>query len=50
MMIVQSLDNGLSLLNQTTDVKQMVEGAVLILAVTADALIRRAQARSRSGR
>jgi ABC-type xylose transport system, permease component len=50
MLIVESLDNGLSLLGQTTDVKQMVEGAVLILAVTADALIRRAQARSRSGR
>jgi D-xylose transport system permease protein len=50
MMIVQSLDNGLSLLNQPADVKQIVEGAVLILAVTADALIRRAQARSKSRR
>lgn len=50
MLIVEALDNGLSLLGQTTDVKQMVEGAVLILAVTADALIRRAQARSKSGR
>jgi D-xylose transport system permease protein len=44
------LDNGLALLNQTTDVQQMVEGMVLILAVTSDALIRRAQMRSRSGR
>ncbi|GER92193.1 hypothetical protein KDW_63550 [Dictyobacter vulcani] len=48
--IVQCLDNGLSLLNQTSDVQQMVEGLVLILAVTSDALIRRAQTRSRSGR
>ncbi|GCE24531.1 ABC transporter permease [Dictyobacter alpinus] len=48
--IIQCLDNGLSLLNQTSDVQQMVEGLVLILAVTSDALIRRAQARSRSGR
>ncbi|BCL84510.1 xylose ABC transporter permease [Ktedonobacteria bacterium brp13] len=50
MLIVEALDNGLSLLGQTSDVKQMVEGAVLILAVTADALIRRSQARSKSGR
>lgn len=50
MFIVQCLDNGLSLLNQTTDVVQMIEGLVLILAVTSDALIRRAQTRSRSGR
>lgn len=50
MLIVQSLINGLALLNQTSDVVYMVEGAVLLLAVTSDALIRRAQARSRSGR
>ena len=50
MLIVQCLSNGLALLNQTTDVQQMVEGLVLILAVTSDALIRRAQTRSRSGR
>ncbi|HTI14618.1 MAG TPA: inner-membrane translocator [Dictyobacter sp.] len=50
MLVVECLENGLALLNQPTDVAQMVEGAVLILAVTADALIRRAQARSRSGR
>jgi D-xylose transport system permease protein len=50
MLIVQCLSNGLALLNQTTDVQQMVEGLVLILAVTSDALIRRAQLRSRSGR
>ncbi|GCE02708.1 sugar ABC transporter permease [Dictyobacter aurantiacus] len=50
MFIVQCLDNGLSLLNQTTDVQQMIEGLVLILAVTSDALIRRAQTRSRSGK
>lgn len=50
MLIVECLSNGLALLNQTTDVQQMVEGLVLILAVTSDALIRRAQTRSRSGR
>ena len=50
MLIVTSLNNGLALLNQTTDVQEMVEGLVLILAVTSDALIRRAQTRSRSGR
>jgi D-xylose transport system permease protein len=50
MLIVSSLANGLALLNQTTDVQQIVEGLVLILAVTSDALIRRAQTRSRSGR
>jgi ABC-type xylose transport system permease subunit len=31
-------------------VKQIIEGLVLVLAVTADALIRRVQARSKSGR
>lgn len=50
MLIVQSLLNGLALLNQLSDVEYMVEGAVLLLAVTVDALIRRTQARSRSGR
>ena len=50
MLIVECLQNGLALLNQATDVQYMIEGLVLIIAVTADALIRRAQARSRSGR
>lgn len=49
-LIIQSLENGLTLQSQGTDVKEMVEGVVLILAVIADALIRRAQARSSSGR
>ncbi len=49
-LIIQSLENGLTLQSQGTDVKQMVEGVVLIVAVIADALIRRAQARSSSGR
>jgi D-xylose transport system permease protein len=49
-LIIQSLENGLTLQSQGTDVKQMVEGVVLIIAVIADALIRRAQARSSSGR
>lgn len=44
-LIIGSLENGLDLKSQGTDVKQMVEGIVLVLAVTADALIRRAQAR-----
>jgi D-xylose transport system permease protein len=46
MLVVQCLQNGLSLLHQTSDVQYMIEGLVLIVAVTADALIRRAQARS----
>jgi D-xylose transport system permease protein len=45
-LIIGSLENGLDLLNQGAAVKEMTEGAVLVLAVTADALIRRAQARS----
>ncbi len=50
MLIVECLQNGLALLNQTTDVQYMIEGLVLVIAVTADALIRRAQTRSKSGR
>jgi D-xylose transport system permease protein len=50
MLIVQCLQNGLSLLHQNSDVQYMIEGLVLLIAVTADALIRRAQARSGSGR
>ena len=45
-LIIGSLENGLDLLNQGTDVKLMVEGAVLLIAVTVDAVIRR---RSASG-
>jgi D-xylose transport system permease protein len=50
MLIVTALANGLALLNQSAEVQEIAEGLVLLLAVTADALIRRAQARSRSGR
>ncbi len=49
-LIIGSLENGLALKSQGADIKQIVEGAVLLLAVTSDALIRRFQARSRSGR
>ncbi len=49
-LIIQSLENGLTLQSQGTDIQQMVEGSVLVLAVIIDALIRRAQARSGSGR
>lgn len=49
-LIIGSLENGLDLKSQGSDVKQMVEGAVLLLAVTIDALVRRAQKRSGSGR
>jgi D-xylose transport system permease protein len=49
-LIIASLTNGLALLSQGTDVSEMVEGIVLLLAVTSDALVRRAQARSASGR
>jgi D-xylose transport system permease protein len=45
-LIIGSLVNGLALLSQGTDVSEMVEGAVLVIAVTVDALVRRAQARS----
>ncbi len=45
-LIIGSLENGLDLLGQPTEVKLMVEGIVLLLAVTIDALVRRAQARS----
>jgi D-xylose transport system permease protein len=45
-LIIGSLVNGLALLSQGTDVSEMVEGAVLVIAVTVDAVVRRAQARS----
>src|SRR5205823_4996828 len=45
-LIIGSLVNGLALLNQGTDVSEMVEGVVLLIAVTVDALVRRAQART----
>jgi D-xylose transport system permease protein len=43
-LIIGSLANGLALLSQGTDVSEMVEGAVLVIAVTVDAVVRRAQA------
>lgn len=46
MLIIGSLVNGLALKSQGTDVSEMIEGAVLVIAVTVDALVRRAQARS----
>ncbi len=45
-LIIGSLVNGLALLSQGTDVSEMVEGAVLVIAVTVDAVVRRAQART----
>jgi D-xylose transport system permease protein len=45
-LIIGSLVNGLALLSQGTDVSQMVEGAVLLIAVSVDALVRRAQQRT----
>ncbi len=45
-LIIGSLVNGLALLLQGTDVSLMVEGAVLLIAVTVDALVRRAQQRT----
>jgi D-xylose transport system permease protein len=41
-LVIGSLDNGLDLLNQEQGVKNMVQGGVLLLAVTADAIVRRA--------
>jgi D-xylose transport system permease protein len=49
-LIIGSLENGLALKSQGSDIKQIVEGLVLLLAVTSDALLRRFQARSRSGK
>ena len=45
-LIIGSLVNGLALLNGTQAAAEMLEGAVLLLAVTVDAVVRRAQARS----
>src|SRR5579875_1659275 len=41
MLIIGALENGLTLQSQSAAVQSMVEGVVLILAVVADALIRR---------
>ncbi len=41
-LVIGSLDNGLDLLNQDQGVKNIVQGIVLVLAVTADAVVRRA--------
>ncbi len=49
-LIIGSLVNGLALRSQGSDIRQIVEGAVLLLAVTIDAIIRRIQASSKSGR
>ncbi len=43
-LIIGSLSNGLDLLSQGQDIKFMVEGAVLIIAVTLDAIARRRSA------
>src|SRR6266567_3313212 len=45
-LIIGSLVNGLALMSQGTDVSEMVEGAVLLIAVSVDALVRRAQQRT----
>jgi len=45
-LIIGSLVNGLALLNGTQAAAEMLEGSVLLLAVTIDAIVRRAQARS----
>lgn len=45
-LIIGSLANGLALLNLGADIVAIVEGLVLLVAVTVDALIRRAQART----
>lgn len=45
-LIIGSLENGLALRSAPTEVTLMVEGVVLLIAVTADALIRRAQMRT----
>ena len=45
-LIIGSLENGLALKSAPTEVTEMVEGVVLLIAVTADALVRRAQMRT----
>jgi D-xylose transport system permease protein len=40
-LVIGSITNGMDLLNQTADVVYIVEGVVLVIAVTADALARR---------
>jgi D-xylose transport system permease protein len=45
-LIIGSLVNGLALMSQGTDVSEMVEGVVLLIAVSIDALVRRAQMRT----
>jgi D-xylose transport system permease protein len=45
-LVIGSLVNGLALLSQGTDVSEMVEGVVLLIAVSVDALVRRAQMRT----
>ena len=45
-LIIGSLDNGLDLLNQPQSIKSIVQGAVLVLAVTADAVVRRSGLRT----
>jgi D-xylose transport system permease protein len=45
-LVIGGLVNGLDLRSQGTDIKQMVEGVVLVLAVTLDAVVRRVQART----
>ena len=45
-LIIGSLDNGLDLLNQPQSIKSIVQGTVLVLAVTADAVVRRSGLRT----
>lgn len=45
-LVIGSLDNGLDLLNQPQSVKSIVQGAVLLLAVTVDAVVRRSGLKS----
>lgn len=45
-LVIGALQNGLTLNSQPTSTIQMVEGTVLLLAVTVDAVVRRAQRRS----
>lgn len=45
-LIIGSLINGLALMGQTQAVEEMIEGAVLTIAVAIDAILRRTQART----
>ena len=43
-LVIGSVSNGLDLMSQPPEIKYMVEGAILLVAVTVDAISRRGRA------